>query len=86
MAEPSGPEIILIGDSHFFRRTAVSLYDTTTEPPVVCSGHVNAVIVIWGYGDRIFSFGSLDSFPEVQREGIRWSGNDGVSMNPPETI
>ena len=60
--------------------------NTITETPIIQSNHVNTSIYRWVNDDRNVSHGSLDSCPEVQREGIGQSGNYIIGMNPPVTI
>ena len=58
----------------------------TAEPPIINSYQATATIDGWVQVDYNISLGSLESSPDVQSGVIKQSGNDGISMNPPEAI
>ena len=86
IAGPPGPEIITIGGSQPFGRTGKSLDNTMIKPPVIHSNQTTTTDARKGHDDQNVSLGSLESRPETRKEGIRWSGNDGIGMDSPGTI
>ena len=86
IAEPLGPETIVIGGLQLLRCTGVSLNDMMRKPPIGHSNQATYTVTIRGHGDWNVSLNRLESRPDVQRVGIRWRSNDGIYMNPPGTI
>ena len=86
ISETSGTEIIIMGVSQPFRRTGVSLNNTTINPPITHSNQSASTVDRRLHSYCNVSLNSLESSYEVLRVEIGYSGNDGIRMNPPGTI